>query len=242
MASDAHGGRVMADLEKPARRGMHGVRAPWTVRVGAGVVTLAALAAAALPARTMILVDRGQADLDRGDAASAEGKFTSAETWATVDKWIAPYDAGVARYTRGNYDGAASKFEKAAGLAPDEEQCRVRLNWAWSLEASADRYAKADNRDEALVRWRQGKAVLAEAQCTSSSQKAAASSTRSRLDRKRQNGGGGDAGEEADSSGEQDKKDELDEKLKEAQEQRQKALDQANTSQKDSGSGTGRTW
>ncbi|WCC79520.1 hypothetical protein O6R08_08360 [Cutibacterium equinum] len=233
---------MMANLERPGRRGMHGVRAPWTVRVGAGVVALVALAAAALPARTMILVDRGRADLDRGDAASAERKFTAAERAATVDKWIAPYDAGVARYIRGNYDGATDKFEKAAGLAPDEEQCRIRLNWAWSLEASADRYAEADNRDEALVRWRQGKAVLADAHCTSAAHTAEANSTRSRLDRKRQNGGGGDAGEEADSSGRQNKKDELDEKVRKAQEQRQKALDQANTSQKDSGSGTGRTW
>ena len=232
----------MATLERPGRGGMHGVRTPWTLRVGAGVVTLVALAAAVLPARTMILVDHGRADLGRGDAASAEGKFTSAEKLATIDKWIAPYDTGVARYTRGNYDGAASKFEKAAGLAPDEEQCWVRLNWAWTLEASADRYAEADNRDEALVRWRQGKDVLTDASCTSSSQKAAASNTRSRLDRKRQNGGGGDAGEEADSSGQQNKKDELEDKLRKAQEQRQKALDQANTSQKDSGSGTGRTW
>ncbi|MGK2308934.1 hypothetical protein [Cutibacterium sp. V947] len=232
----------MANLERPGRRGMHGVRPPWTLRVGAGVVTLVALAAAALPARTMILVDRGRSDLDQADATSAEEKFMAAEKWALIDTWIAPYDAGVARYTRGNYDGAVGKFEKAAGLAPAEEQCRVRLNWAWSLEASADRYAKADNRDEALVRWRQGKEVLADAQCTSSSQKAAASSTRSRLDRKRQNGGGGDAGKEADSSGQQSTKDDLEEKLKKAQEQRQKALDQADTSQKNSGSGTGRTW
>ncbi|MDO4413101.1 tetratricopeptide repeat protein [Cutibacterium sp.] len=232
----------MANLERPGRHGMYGVKAPWTVRVGAGLVTVVALAAAILPARTMILVDRGRADLDRGDSASAEGKFTAAEKLATIDKWIAPYDAGVARYTRGNYDGAASKFEKAAGLAPDEEQCRVRLNWAWSLEASADRYATADNRDEALVRWRQGKAVLTDTQCTSSSQQTAVRSTRSRLDRKRQNGGAGNAGEEADSSGQQNKEDELEQKLKKAQEQRQKALDQANTSQKDAGSGTGRTW
>ena len=65
----------MATLERPGRGGMHGVRTPWTLRVGAGVVTLVALAAAVLPARTMILVDHGRADLGRGDAASAEGKF-----------------------------------------------------------------------------------------------------------------------------------------------------------------------
>lgn len=228
-------------MERPGRRSMRTVRTSWRVRTAAGVCGVVALVVAAVPARTMVLVNLGRSALDRGDTATATSRFASAEKWATVQKWVAPYDGGVAQYRASRFDAAASKFETAAGLAPEEEQCRIRLNWAWSLEASADRWERADNHPEALIRLRQGVSVLTVARCTTSSQAAQMNSTRSRMDGKAR--GSADEGEQSNASGQgSDRQDELEKREKEAQAQRQKALDQANTSRKDAGSGTGRTW
>ncbi|MFT3887458.1 MAG: hypothetical protein QM713_04750 [Arachnia sp.] len=100
-----------------------------------------------------------------GDAAGAERAFATAGRLAVVERWVPAFDHGTAQYGLRLWDAAAADFERAAGLAPDDAQCLVRLNWAWSLEAGADELLSSSDTKGGMVRLQQAQLVLSTARC-----------------------------------------------------------------------------
>lgn len=74
----------------------------------------------------------------RADAPAAESA-ASALTFANVlEPHKAPFAAGDAFVLRGDYTGARAAFEAALAGAPPEDECRVRVNLALSIERLSD--------------------------------------------------------------------------------------------------------
>lgn len=132
----------------------------WTTSLAAGVL----LIAAAVLGFQLAAVQVGLSRTAAGDHAAAETAFAAAEGPAVVDRWVPPFDRGTAQYRLAQWDAAAASFERALAMAPLGAQCRVRLNWAWSLEAGADALAKTDA-SGAMARLTQAQMILATAPC-----------------------------------------------------------------------------
>ncbi len=110
----------------------------------AGVLPLLLCVALALKVGVMLAHDRAGRDaLADGAAARARDSFAANRSLNLLQPWVAPYDEGVARFTLGDHGGAVVSFEAALADAPSQEQCRVRVNLALSLEAVGDQAATA---------------------------------------------------------------------------------------------------
>lgn len=236
------GGPVLA---RPGGRSeVGGTRAGRTRAMTVVVIAALLLAlAGGMLGRSLWLLGSGNDALRRGDLVTARARFDRARHPGLIETWKAPYDTGVADYSLGSFDAAAADFEDASKRAPQSEQCRVRLNWAWSLEAAADRLAKDGRRAEALVRWRQGLAVLADVKCSAqdSGGSQGLKATRRRLDGKRTGNAGGSSGSEGTQDSAAARQAELERRQRSAQEERQRQSDAA-TTKRSPGSGQGRTW
>lgn len=129
------------------------------------IPALIMLGAAAWLAVQLAAVHVGTAQSRTGDYAAAERSFALGTRASVVEHWIPVFDHGTAQYHQGLWDGAAADFERAAGLAPADAQCRIRLNWAWSLEAGADEFLAGDDMPGAMVRLQQAQLILSTAEC-----------------------------------------------------------------------------
>lgn len=98
-----------------------------------------------------------------GDSVAAERYFELSGQANFFQRWIAPFNRGVAAHGQREWDDAVMWFVEALELAPDSARCRIVLNWVWTLEAAADEYAAAGNKQEAEVRWRGAQRVLNQA-------------------------------------------------------------------------------
>ncbi|QXT63601.1 hypothetical protein [Tessaracoccus palaemonis] len=125
---------------------------------------IALLCAAAVLGFQLAAVQVGLARTDRGDHAGAAEAFAAAETLPVVDSWVPAFDRGTAQYRLRQWDAAADSFERAMGRAPVGVQCRVLLNWAWSLEAGADQLADTDKAGS-YARLTQAQLILSTAPC-----------------------------------------------------------------------------
>lgn len=206
------------------------------------------LAAAGLLGFQVGAVARGVALAGAGDQAAAERAFAAADRVATVDRWVPVFDHGTTQYRLKLWDSAAADFERAAGLAPSSAQCRIRLNWAWSLEAGADELM-ADDVPGAVVRLQQAQLVLSTAPCPGElspsderdspdgSLEQQWNDTRQRIETKT-----GDAPpRDADDSGEEpeDKDNQLNDREQQALEQRQQVIDEGTRAESEEGQ---KTW
>lgn len=184
----------------------------------------------------------GVSQTTAGDHAAAEGSFSAAERIGVVERWVAPFDRGVALYHQGQWDAASSSFERAAALAPSQSQCRVRLNWAWSLEAAAK--GAGDDPVSSLARLQQAQFILAAAPCQADD--AAPTDAEGKSGELEQQWN--DTRERIDSESSaqpteapddpvvpKDNSEELANREQQAQEQRQQALDEATREESDDG-------
>lgn len=135
------------------------------------------------------LGNRARAD---GDPVTAEARYNAVLPVLALERWSGWFNRGVARGDQSHHDGAAADFATAAGLAPASQECMVRLNWAWSLEAAADDLAALEDRQGAQARYREAESVLADTDCTDEPDPTTGeglddqwSSTRQRLEEKR---------------------------------------------------------
>lgn len=175
----------------------------------------------------------------------AQQHFNRAEAISPVNRWLVVFNRGVANYELQRWDAAADDFEEAATLAPVDAQCVVRLNWAHSLEAGADYYLSTEDMAAALVRYNQAQIVLALAQCPEDQVSPSGGSladewgqSRRRLEDKITDSSPTHQETETDQS-DADARDELDERARQAQEQRQRAEDRVQESTVGDGE---RTW
>lgn len=99
---------------------------------------------------------------DRDDPVAAGRLFALNDPLNLVERWIAPYNDGVAAYGQRNWKSAAGYFAQARESAPDDMQCRVALNQAWSLEAAGDEFRAQQDPEQASVRFTEAQQVLAE--------------------------------------------------------------------------------
>lgn len=194
---------------------------------------IALLAAAALLAWQLAFVQVGLARTDAGDDAGAAGAFEAAEAFPVVDRWVPAFDLGTAHYKMKHWDAAADSFEQSLALAPVGAQCRILLNWAWSLEAGADALAETDT-SGAFARLTQAQLILATAPCDERASDAdadqnsglakQASDTRDRLSEKSGQTQPDDSSEDSDQD-ESDPSEELSHREQQAAQQRQQAID-----------------
>lgn len=108
----------------------------------------------------------GNRAFDAADHRGADEWHALAERLALTDRWIPAYNRGVANHGARSWLAAAEQFAAAAETAPAQFQCRVRLNWAWTLEAQADELEAAGDREAAVPLWGQATQVLVEANCS----------------------------------------------------------------------------
>lgn len=218
-------------------------RAPWLVLPG--LLAAALLAAAIALSLQLAFLGAGNRAWQAHDNAHAEQHYTRAVGVSVLNRWIPVHNRGVARYGLRSWDAAADDFQTAASLAPTERQCTVRLNWALSLESGADALREADDIPGALVRYTQADVVLAEATCPDSPSphggtlQDAWNEARQRVELKKSEGSATWTPPEESEGGDVD--DELDERAKQAQEERQRAEEQQGSEPVQGGSGE-RTW
>lgn len=147
----------MSDSYRPRRSGLL-VRS-----VLAGTICLAA----AVPfAGSWGATGAGNRAFHEADHRAAADWHALAARLAMTDRWIPAYNRGVAAHGARSWVAAAEHFAAAAETAPAEFQCRVRLNWAWTLEAQADELESAGDRAAAVPLWGQASQVLVEANCS----------------------------------------------------------------------------
>lgn len=84
----------------------------------------------------------------RNDAPAAETAASALAFANFLEPHKAPFAAGDALALRGDYAGARAAFEAALAGAPPEDECRVRVNLALSIERLGD--AAAANIPEAV--------------------------------------------------------------------------------------------
>lgn len=82
-----------------------------------------------------------------------------------AEPWVAWFNRGVAHYGQRSWQQATDDFTRAAELAPDDKQCMVRLNLAWSLEAMGDELAWTGDDAGARIYWEMARDPLVEAEC-----------------------------------------------------------------------------
>lgn len=210
-----------------------------------GLLAVALLSAAAVLALQLVFLGAGNSAWQRHDNPEAERHYTRAMDVSVINVWIPVHNRGVARFGLQSWDAAASDFEAAAGLAPAERQCTVRLNWSLALESGADALRAADDVPGALVRYTQAEVVLAETTCPEDPAPGGGTladdwnEARQRVETKKSDGASTwTPPEESDSA---DPSDELDERSKQAQEERQRAEEQRGSEPVEGGSGE-RNW
>ncbi len=220
-------------------------RAPWLVLPG--LLAVALLVAAIVLALQLVFLNAGNSAWQDQDNADAEHQYTRSMNLSVLNKWIPVHNRGVARYDLKSWDASADDFEQAAALAPAERQCTVKLNWSLALESGADALREADDVPGALLRYTQAEVVLAGATCPD--EPAAGGGTladawneaRQRVESKKTAGNATWTPPDETSSSE-DLTDELDERAKQAQEERQRAEEQqTGTDPVEGGSGE-RNW
>ena len=220
-------------------------RAPWLVLPG--LLAVALLGAAIIMALQLLFLNAGNSAWQEQNNADAEHQYRRSMNMSVLNKWIPVHNRGVARYELRSWDGAAQDFEKAATLAPATRQCTVRLNWSLALESGADALRDADDVPGALVRYTQAEVVLAGATCPDEPAPGggtladAWNEARQRVESKKTEGNATWTPPE-ETSGSEDLTDELDERAKQAQEERQRAEEQqSGTDPVEGGSGE-RNW
>lgn len=114
----------------------------------------------------LCLTALGNAAHADGDLPRAEKHHAAAAGWLWVERWLAPYNLGVVHHEQGRFGDAAGAFQRAAALAPAEQQCAVRLSWAHSLEAAADGLVLSGDATSATAWYLNAEAVLADAVCS----------------------------------------------------------------------------
>lgn len=219
-------------------------RALWLVIPG--LIAVALLAAALVLALQLAFLNAGNTAWQERDNVSAELQYERSMDVSVLNRWIPVHNRGVARFELKSWDGSAADFETAAGLAPAERQCTVRLNWSLALESGADALREADDIPGALVRYTQAEVVLAGAVCPDApapgggTLSEAWNEARQRVESKKTEGNATWTPPQESSSSE-DLTDELDERAKQAQEERQRAQEQQGSEPVEGGSGE-RNW
>lgn len=132
--------------------------------VATAAVTVLLLAVVALKVTSMQIAQKVGADAWRsGDGTAAERWFALTDRLNLVERWVAPYNRGVAAHTRKEWSEAAARFEQALSVAPASVECRIALNWTWTLEAAGDELAEQGDAQGTHARWAEAAGVLAEA-------------------------------------------------------------------------------
>ncbi len=220
-------------------------RAPWLVLPG--LLAVALLVAAIVLALQLVFLNAGNSAWQNQDNADAEHQYTRSMNLSMLNKWIPVHNRGVARYELRSWDASADDFEQAAALAPAERQCTVKLNWSLALESGADALREADDVPGALLRYTQAEVVLAGATCPD--EPAAGGGTladawneaRQRVESKKTEGNATWTPPD-ETSGSEDLTDELDERAKQAQEERQRAEEQQTGTEPVEGGSGERNW
>jgi tetratricopeptide (TPR) repeat protein len=115
---------------------------------------------------SMLLLEwQGHSSYDGGEFGDARESFAANLTLNVLESWVAPYDEGTARYRLGDASGAVRSLEDALDQAPEEEQCRVRINLALAQEAVGDAALAGGRADVARSAWTTALATLAEGFC-----------------------------------------------------------------------------
>lgn len=195
------------------------------------VVSLVLLVAAGALVMQLVFLSAGNTAWQERDNADAELQYSRSMGVSVLNRWIPVHNRGVARFEQSSWDAAADDFQQAALLAPEERQCTVRLNWSLALESGADALREADDVPGALVRYTQAEVVLAETTCPDDA--AAGGGTlsdawneaRQRVESKKTEGNATWTPPEQSSNSE-NPTDELDERAKQAAEERQRAEEQ----------------
>lgn len=223
----------------------HRRRAHWLILPG--LLAAALLTAAGVLALQLIFLNAGNASWQQRDNAGAEQQYSRAMGVSAINAWIPVHNRGVARFELRSWDAAADDFEQASALAPEKRQCTVRLNWSLALESGADALREADDVPGALVRYTQAEVVLAGATCPNEPAPGggtladAWSEARQRVEAKKTEGNATWTPPE-ESSGSEERTDELDERAKQAQEERQRAEEQRTGTEPSEGGSGERNW
>lgn len=210
-----------------------------------GLLSLALLGGAGVLALQLVFLSAGNTAWQEQNHADAEQQYTRSLDVSVLNKWIPVHNRGVARFELRSWDAAAGDFEAAAALAPAERQCTVRLNWSLALESGADALRETDDVAGALVRYTQAEVVLAETTCPDEpapdggTLSDAWNEARQRVESKKSDGAS--TWTPPEETEDADRSDELDERAKQAQEERQRVEDQQGSEPVEGGSGE-RNW
>lgn len=120
---------------------------------------------AAVLGSQLVLTAAGNSAWQEGDYVSAANWHTRAVEVAFVERWLPHYNRGVARFGARSWLDAARDFARASELAPENRQCTIRLNWAWSLEAAGDELDATNDRPSANRLWNEAQYVLSDTDC-----------------------------------------------------------------------------
>lgn len=212
-----------------------------------GAVALVLVLAAVSLVLQLTFLSTGNSAWQERDNIGAEQQYSRSMTFSVLNRWIPVHNRGVARFEQSSWDAAAEDFQEAASLAPEERQCTVRLNWSLALESGADALRDADDVPGALVRYTQAEVVLAETTC--SDEPASGGGTlseawneaRQRVESKKTEGNATWTPPE-ESSDATDPSGELDDRAKQAQEERQRAEEQQTGNMPVEGGSGERNW
>jgi|GEM_PF-2417649 len=161
-----------------------------------------------------------------------------------VERWKAHYNTGTSALQLNILDQARAELEQALSLARPQDACPIRANLAITIERQGDAALEAGDPDRARALWQEAKQVLAEQHesCSESSSGQPMQQTDQRLDEKLQEQqedqeqeqsqeegndppeGGDDQPEQPD-PGQQQRDDEIEQKMNQNQQERDKELE-----------------
>jgi tetratricopeptide (TPR) repeat protein len=136
-------------------------RAWWTAAPVCAVLLVAAGLCATVPVLGAVGVSRYEADMP--DAAASS--FGAARRLAWMERYKAPFGQGTAWLVAGRLAEAEDALRAATRLAPDDQQCTVRVNLSLVIELQGDSHREAGRYDEALAAYASARSILAEANC-----------------------------------------------------------------------------
>ncbi|WP_296605223.1 hypothetical protein [Nocardioides sp.] len=131
------------------------------------VPSLIALAVAVVLIVTLGRDAMGRAASARGDQERAQSLFAANRWIGAIEPWVAPYNEGVAALRGEDYEAALAGLSAALRDVPAEEECRVVLNIAITLERMGDRAVSSGEDATALDDYRRGREVIAAERCAS---------------------------------------------------------------------------
>lgn len=182
-----------------------------------------------------VITSSGISAYDGGQWKNAAQGFERLDVWNAFEPWIAHFNRGTAHAAGGEFTKATDELSTALELAPDERRCDVRVNLALAWEQQGDAYAEAGHAEGAAKLWQAALAVIAageEEGCFEPQESGADDELKTAeqrlLDKLEQSGGaeqgqppGGDESgdDESDSGG--DAFDELDQRGKDAEREKQ---------------------